>query len=96
MTTAYGYAYRQVRARMVRDAQVCAICGGALDKSAPPRSPLSPSVDHILPVKRMRFLDAETRRRLLVDPHGLRVTHLKCNSSRGAGREQPRHISRSW
>jgi hypothetical protein len=67
-----------------------------LDWDAPARSPLSPSVDHIFSVKRMRSLDPDTRRELLLDPANLRPVHLRCNSKRGAGRRLPKHTSRRW
>lgn len=92
----YGHAYQRVRAELVRKAQWCAICGRPLDKGAPPRSPRSPSVDHVWPVSAMRDLDPETRARLLVDRRGLRVVHLGCNAARGAGRRPRRHVSRNW
>lgn len=90
------YAYRQARERMLAGAQVCHICGGPLDFDAPPRSKWAPSADHILPVSRTRGLDPMTRSRLGADPEGLRPVHYGCNSRRGAGRERPRHVSRSW
>ena len=94
----YGYEWRQVRARVLKDAQVCAICGGLLDFDAPARSPRSASVDHIFPVRAMRGMDRETRRRMLLDPQLLRPAHYGCNASRQDGRrERPRqHTSRKW
>jgi hypothetical protein len=90
------YAYRQARRRVLAGAQVCHICGGPLDWDAPPRSPLSPSADHVLPVSATRGLDPMTRQRLAADPGGLRPAHLGCNSRRGAGRERAAHVSRGW
>jgi hypothetical protein len=90
------YAHRKVRERVLAGAQSCAICGGPLDFDAPPRSPLSPSVDHLLPVSRTRGLDDRTRRALANDPDGLVPAHYGCNSRRGAGRTRRIHVSRSW
>ena len=97
MTATYDHAYRRARDRVLAGAQACAICGGLLDFDAPPRSPLSPSVDHVYPVKLMETMDAKTWRELLVSPENLRPCHLKCNSRRQDGRrEKPRHVSREW
>lgn len=97
MSGTYDYAWRKVRAEVLRDAQACSLCDGLLDFNAPPRSPNSPSVDHIFPVAAMRGMSEETRRRLLLDKQHLRPVHLKCNSSRGVGRrDRPTHVSRSW
>ena len=90
------HAYAKARAQVLQGARYCAICGGPLDWDAPPRSPLSPSADHILPVSRTAHLDPATRQRLATDPAGLRPAHVACNSKRGAGRTRPRHTSRSW
>ncbi len=90
------HRYRQVRERVLAGAQVCHICGGELDFTAPPRSPKAPSVDHELPVSRTRGLDPETRQRLATDPRLMRPAHVGCNSKRGAGRKRPAHISRGW
>lgn len=91
------YAYRKVRARVLDGAQVCALCGGPLDWDAPPRSRWAPSVDHVLPVSRTRGFDSETRRRLALDPAGLRPVHYGCNARRRDGRRQSaRRVSRSW
>ena len=91
------YAYQKVRERVLAGAQSCALCGGPLDFDAPARSSKAPSVDHVLPVSRTRDMDPQTRRRLAVDPAGLRPVHYGCNSRRGAGRQtRPVHISRAW
>lgn len=90
------YAWRKVRARVLDGAQTCYLCGRPLDWNAPPRSPLSPSVDHRLPVSRTRGLDERTRRELANDPAGLVPAHFGCNSRRGNGRQRQVHISRSW
>jgi hypothetical protein len=91
------YAYRQVRERILRDAQVCYLCAGELDFDAPPRSRWAPTIDHVLPVSALRNLDSRTARRLAIDPSGLRPAHYGCNAARGNGRNhRPRHASRSW
>ena len=90
------YQYRKARKQVLAGAQTCAICGGPLDFSAPPRSPRSASVDHILPVSRTRGLDPDLRAELAVDMNGLRAAHYGCNSRRGNKRHRPVHVSRSW
>jgi 5-methylcytosine-specific restriction endonuclease McrA len=93
----YDAAWRTVRARVLEGAQWCHICGGVLDHDAPPRSPLAPSVDHVLSLRALRDVDRATFDRLRLDPANCRPTHYGCNSRRGDGRsDQPRHISRKW
>jgi len=94
----YDAAWRRVRARVLRDAQFCWICGLPLDFEAPARSRWSPSVDHILSLRSMRgVIDPELRDQLRLDPAGLRPVHLGCNSRRGDGRhDRPQHTSREW
>jgi 5-methylcytosine-specific restriction endonuclease McrA len=92
----YNAEWRRVRALVLRGAQICHICTGALDFDAPARSPLSPTVDHIFAVKAMRGMDTATRRRLLLDPANLRPAHYRCNSARGAGVVRPVHTSKPW
>lgn len=94
---AYDRQWRKVRARVLEGAQVCHLCGGALDFDAPARSPLAPSVDHVFPVRAMRGLDADTFDHLRLNLDSLRPSHYGCNASRGAGRhEQRKHTSREW
>lgn len=91
------YAFQKVREQVLAGAQSCALCGGPLDFDAPPRSSKAPSVDHVLPVSRTRGMDPQSRRRLALDPAGLRPVHYGCNARRGNGRGKPsRHVSRSW
>jgi 5-methylcytosine-specific restriction endonuclease McrA len=92
----YDRAWRKVRSQILKDAQVCWICGKPLDRNAPPGSSLSPSVDHIVSIKAARTLDPATRERLRLDPANLRPVHYGCNSSRGPGRPRPTHTSRPW
>lgn len=93
----YDRQYRNVRARVIAGAQVCAICGAPIDHDAPPRSRWAPSADHVLPISRTRGLDGELRQRLARDPSMLKAVHYGCNSRRGNGRrDRPRHVSREW
>jgi len=70
--------WQRLRRRLVAEAEVCAICGVALDHNAPARSRLSPTIDHIVPWS----LGGDPW-----DEGNLRVVHYGCNSARGA-REQ--------
>jgi 5-methylcytosine-specific restriction endonuclease McrA len=90
------YAYRKVRERILRNSELCHLCGEPLDFAAPPRSPWAPSVDHIFPVSAMRDADPQAARLLGADASNLQAAHVSCNSKRGAGREPRPHISRSW
>jgi len=94
--TGRDYAYRKARARVLADAQLCHLCGQAIDFDAPPRSRWAASADHVLPVSALRDLDPRTAQRLASDPSGLRPAHVGCNSRRGAGRARPKHVSRGW
>jgi 5-methylcytosine-specific restriction endonuclease McrA len=79
-----SYRWKTLRRRLVRSAEVCAICGRLLDRTAPARSRWSPSVDHIVPL----HLGGAP-----FDPSNLRVTHFGCNSSRGVGRRPARAVT---
>jgi len=72
-------AWRKLRARVVKNATHCALCGQPLVPDAAPRTRWSTSVDHVVP----RSLGGPTL------PHNwqtnLRAVHYGCNSSRGNG-----------
>ena len=48
MSAVHTHKWRKVRAQVLREEATCYLCGSALDFDAEPRSPRSPSVDHIL------------------------------------------------
>jgi 5-methylcytosine-specific restriction endonuclease McrA len=92
-----GAAWRRVRALVLKDATVCAICGGALRRDVHPRHPKAPSVDHMIPLKATRALDAQSQRSMALDPALLRAVHYGCNSARGARKpKRARATSREW
>ena len=92
-----GYAWTNARTRVLKGATVCHLCGGELDFNAPPRSPMSPSVDHILPVSALRDYDRSTQERMATDPTNLRPAHYGCNSRRGNRPPKPqRKASQRW
>jgi len=45
-------AYEKNRAKILATQNVCAICGKPVDKSIPSPHPLSPTIDHIIPVSK--------------------------------------------
>jgi hypothetical protein len=63
------YSWAWARAAALRDERTCAECGKELAFDAPPRSPLSPSVETIEPF----------------GPGDLRVVHRSCNERLGNG-----------
>lgn len=65
--------YRRNRAYLFKTGEVCAICGGYIDKTLPFPHPMSKSVDHIIPVAKggKSTLD------------NLQLTHLQCNKAKG-------------
>jgi hypothetical protein len=94
-----GADWNRVRALVLKNATFCAICGGELDFTAPPRSPWSPSVDHVICISDMKGADMLTQRRLALDLRNLRPVHYGCNARRGARHTpQPitRRTSRKW
>lgn len=54
---------------------VCAICNKPIDMEAPPFSPLSVEVDHIVP---------RSRGGAYYDLDNLQLTHTQCNRKKGA------------
>lgn len=94
-----GRPYLRMRQRVLASSSICAGCGEAIATNPPYRwpHPLSPSVDHIIPVSR---LPADSP--LLTDVANGRPMHLRCNQLRGDGtRQEPsvrysHPISRNW
>lgn len=71
---AEGRPWRRLRARIIRNASVCAICGGLLDPSARKPHPNSTEVDHVLPLT--------LRPDLAMDPTNLVAAHRRCNRAK--------------
>jgi 5-methylcytosine-specific restriction endonuclease McrA len=76
---------------VIRENDVCWLCGQPVDKSLPWPDPMSASVDHIVPLSVGGSL---------TDRSNVRLAHLRCNSSRGNGsRKRARNAlptSRKW
>jgi 5-methylcytosine-specific restriction endonuclease McrA len=86
----------EARRIALRGAMSCAICGGGFRLDLGCRHPLYPSVDHVIPLSRLD-LSSPAGRALAVDPGYLRVTHMGCNSRRGADAPPvPQGVSREW
>lgn len=87
-------AWKRARARAIRGAVRCELCGGMLVPGAMPRTRWSATVDHVVPLSRLA-LDTAEGRRAAIDPGNLRVAHYGCNSRRGAGRRRG-PAARDW
>jgi 5-methylcytosine-specific restriction endonuclease McrA len=69
-STATRTAYERNRKKILANVDICAICGGPVDKTLKAPDPWSPVVDHIIPVSKGG------------DPAGednLQLAHRKCN-----------------
>ena len=62
--------YDKLKKQVLASSDVCAICGQPIDKRLKFPNPLSPSVDHIIPVSKGGHP---------ADIQNLQLTHLKCN-----------------
>lgn len=73
----YGVAYEYINKRKVyrRDGWCCGICGGRIDRKAKYPDPMSPSLDHIVPLSRG---GGHLYR-------NVQAAHLRCNTDKGAG-----------
>jgi 5-methylcytosine-specific restriction endonuclease McrA len=79
------HRYKQARARFLRSATVCAICGGPFVAGVPPRSRWAVSVDHERPLSELDLATAEGRA-LAMDQRYWRAAHVGCNSRRSGRR----------
>ena len=73
-------AAESVIANAKRDGLGCALCAGAIDFDAPPRSKWSPAVDHIRPLSRGGHP---------TEISNLQIVHTACNSRKGARTTRP-------
>lgn len=67
-------AYRRARKIVISREESCWICGGLVDKKLPSRLPLSPEVDHKIPLA----LGGDA-----FDLNNLGLTHKICNQIKG-------------
>lgn len=65
--------FERNRKRILATQEVCALCGKPVDKTLRFPNPLSPSIDHIIPVAKGGHP---------ADIENLQLTHLKCNQQK--------------
>lgn len=70
-----GHRWRQLRARVLDEEDVCYWCGLPVDKDLPGTHPAGPSVEHLLPLAQGGSL---------LDRDNVTLAHLGCNVSRGS------------
>lgn len=73
MDGSFQTQYEKNRRIILASQDVCAICGQLVDKSLKFPNPLSPSIDHIIPIAKGGHP---------ADLENLQLTHLKCNQSK--------------
>lgn len=76
---ANGYRRRQLRARILREEDVCWICDEVVDKDLSTPHPLSPEVHEIIPVAHGGDP---------LDPTNCVLTHRICNQCLGTGQHR--------
>ena len=72
--------YEKNRQKIIMSQDICGICGQPVDKSLKAPHPLSPSVDHIIPVSQGGHP---------FDLDNLQLAHLVCNQKKNDGRNIP-------
>lgn len=79
-----GHAWRQACKQVFTpNPLICWLCGQPIDKGIKYPHPMSKSVDHVIPISRMRGMSPAEQRALALDPANLRPAHLRHNISRG-------------
>ena len=85
-----GGAYRNLRARVFREEDICCICGKPVDKSLPGAHPMGPTLEHTTPWSRG---GTNTR-------DNVHLAHRSCNIRKGNGTNArvtpPIPTSRDW
>lgn len=66
-------AFKREKEKILKSCDVCAICGAPIDKTLKFPHPLSPSIDHIIPVSKGGHPS---------NPDNLQLTHLACNRAK--------------
>lgn len=86
-----GRPWRQLRQRVITEEDICALCGGGVDKTLRWPHPYSPSVDHTQPLGQGGAP---------VSRANARLAHLRCNIAKRDGRKvRPKtrqRTSREW
>jgi len=88
-----GIRFQKAKQRVLRANQICDECGEFIDLQLKWPDPLSPTVDHIIPVNQLEWNDP-----LNYDVNNLVPCHLVCNQRRGAKKKKPQQHpqSRDW
>ena len=73
MDGSFQKEYERNRKTILATQEVCALCGKPIDKSLRFPNPLSPSIDHIIPIAKGGHPAAL---------ENLQLTHLKCNQTK--------------
>lgn len=71
----FAAAFDTNRKIILATQSICAVCGGIVDKSLRAPDPMSPSIDHIIPVSRGGHPS---------DLANLQLTHRACNRAKGS------------
>jgi hypothetical protein len=71
-----GHRRRELRARILREENICYLCGGEVDTKLGPGLPSSPEVHEVIPISKGGDP---------LDRNGCALTHRLCNQKYGAG-----------
>lgn len=85
-----GTRWRGLRARVLREEELCWLCGHWVDKTLPTPHPLAPEVDHVVPVAAGGAQYARENARL---------SHRRCNRAKSDAVSVPvptDPVSRAW
>ena len=82
-----GSVWNKLKAQVLKEEDHCWICNKPVTKTIKWPDPMSPSVDHVIPINQG---GSQTTR------SNLRLAHLSCNSSRGDGTRKRLPTSRQW
>lgn len=88
-----GRRFEHAKARVLSASQICDECGELIDMKLKWPDPMSPTVDHIIPVNQLEWDDP-----LTYDVNNLVPCHLVCNQRRGSKKKKPsvHPTSRDW
>ena len=79
------WIYRRRRARVLRNAEVCAICGQPLNPDIPWPDPMCITADHIVPIAEGGHNNGK-----------LQACHRICNQKRWSQSAKPVRHGRTW
>lgn len=83
-----GRPWERIRKAVLENCPVCWLCGHAIDLNLRWPDPMSPAIDHVVPLSKGGAPE---------DPANLRPSHLRCDQSRGNRMTGPKPpTSRPW